>query len=52
MGHNYNLIARALLVGDDPDLVEMELSRTRTLIDDLDSWQSLGAIGRLRNAIK
>jgi hypothetical protein len=30
----------------------MELSRPGTLIDDLNSWQSLGAIGRLRNAIK
>jgi hypothetical protein len=52
MGHNYNLIARALLFGDDPDLVKPELSRTGTLIDDLNSWQSLGATGRLRNAIK
>jgi hypothetical protein len=52
-GHVINLIARALLFGENPDLFEHEAeqSTSKSVIEQLRLWRRFGPIGKLHNTI-
>jgi hypothetical protein len=50
-GHILNLVARALLFGENPDAFEKNCEVEKTDLEDLHNWRKFGPIGKLHNVI-
>lgn len=50
-GHVINLIARALLFGQDPDSFEADATVVKSLNEELGLWRQKGPIGKLHNIV-
>ena len=52
MGHTINLIAKAVLFGNNPASLQKEIEEARKDLAQLKLWRSRGPIGKLHNVVK